>query len=232
MRRRVVRDLGTIVGVVVILAAVVGININMRLDTLTEKFEKMRRAYEANAAERGTELLDWEVLRETKGSLGGTVRYDDRLREADGRTVNLMGFMTPIDQFRAATHFMLLPLPIECYFCKAPPLRDVMLVRLAEGEAADLVEEPVMITGQLVLTEGEDSKFYYSLERASRTTEGETTRKTYSQQHRREGQTMGKELLAPPDHVGQIPEQKQEELLPPSEVPTAESSASVSPPAS
>jgi len=213
--------LGTIVGVVVILAGVVGVNIYMQLGTLTKKYDKMRRGYEDAVAEKGTELLAWELLRKTKGSLRGGAKFDEELLPKNGQPVNLMGFMTPIDQFRAATHFMLLPLPIECYFCQAPPLRDVMLVRLAKGEAVDMVEEPVLITGRLVLNNGSGEKFFYTLEDARRTTIGETTEKRFDQQHRQEGATMGKDLMEVDDHPGQQPAMPEENLLPPGEVPQA-----------
>jgi hypothetical protein len=211
--------LGTIIGVVVILAGVVGVNIYMRLENLQAKFDKMRRAYEQAEVEKGTELLDWELLRKTKGSLRSGPKFDGELLPKADQMVNLMGFMTPIDQFREATHFMLLPLPIECYFCQAPPLRDVMLVRLVEGQTVDLVEEPVLISGRLVLSSGTDEKFFYTLEDASRTTIGETTQKRFDQQHRQEGATMGRDLLSVEDHAGQQPAMPEESLLPPVELP-------------
>ena len=219
MRRRVVRDLGTIIGVVVILAGVVGVNIYMRLGTLQDKFDKIRRAYEQEATDKGTELLSWELLRKTKGSLRSGAKFDEELLPMAEKAVHLMGFMTPIDQFREATHFMLLPLPIECYFCQAPPLRDVMLVRMVQGETVDLVEEPVLITGRLVLNDGTGDKFFYTLEDATRSTMGETTEKHFDQQHRQEGTTMGRELLEVGDHAGQQPAMPEENLLPPVDVP-------------
>lgn len=219
MRRRVVRDLGTIIGIVVILAGIVGVNFYMRLEGLQEKYDKIRRSYEQKATESGTQLLDWELLRKTKGSLRSGPKFDEELRPIAGQTVNLMGFMTPIDQFRNATHFMLLPLPIECYFCQAPPMRDVMLVRMAEGEHVNLVEEPVLISGNLVLNENNGEKFFYTLENASRATMGDTTEKRYTTQHRQEGQTMGRDLLSVDDHAGQQDAPQQEQLLPPVEMP-------------
>ncbi|MCC6489985.1 MAG: DUF3299 domain-containing protein [Candidatus Hydrogenedentes bacterium] len=223
MRRRVVRDLGTIIGVVVILAAVVGINFFMRLEGLQAKYEKIRRQYEAQAAQAGTDVLDWQLLRKTKGSLRAGATFPEDLLPKAGQIVNLMGFTTPIDQFRAATHFMLLPLPIECYFCQAPPMRDVMLVHMAEGEATDMYEEPVMLTGRLVLNEGKGQQFFYTLEDASVTSKGGTATKSYSKQHRQEGQSLGKGL--DPSHAGAVQEMPKEQLLPPAEAPQAPTQA-------
>ncbi len=224
MRRRVVRDLGTIIGVVIILSGVVGVNIYMRLEGLQEKFDALRRAYEQEATDKGTELLDWGVLRKTKGSVRSGAKYAEELQPKNGQLVHLMGFMTPIDQFREATHFMLLPLPIECYFCQAPPLRDVMLVKMTKGEAVNLVEEPVMMTGRLVLNSGTGENFFYTLEDATRKTMGETHEKHYGQQHRQEGETMGSDLLKVEDHPGQQPAMEKEKLLPPTELPKPDKS--------
>lgn len=219
MRRRVVRDLGTIIGVVVILAGVVGVNFYMRLEGLQEKYDQIRRSYEQQAVQTGTELLDWELLRRTKGSLRSGPTFDEELKTIAGQSVNLMGFMTPIDEFRDATHFMLLPLPIECYFCNAPPMRDVMLVRMTEGERVNMVEEPVLMSGTLKLYAGGEDKFFYTLQNAVRTTMGETTEKRFTQQHRQEGQTMGRDLLSVDDHAGQQPAVAEEQMLPPTELP-------------
>ncbi len=225
MRRRVVRDLGTIIGVVVILAGVVGVNFYMRLEGLQEKYDKIRRAYEQQAVQKGTELLDWELLRRTKGSLRSGPNFDEELKTIAGQSVNLMGFMTPIDEFRDVSHFMLLPLPIECYFCNAPPMRDVMLVRMTEGELVNMVEEPVLMSGTLKLNNDGEEKFFYSLENATRTTMGETTEKRFTPQHRQEGQTMGRGLLTVDDHAGQQTEPEQAEMLPPTDLPAPDGEA-------
>jgi hypothetical protein len=208
--------------VVVILAGVVGVNVYMRLEGLQAKYDKMRRAYEANATQSGTELLDWGLLRKTKGSLRSGPTFDEELLPIGGQVVKLIGFMTPIDEFRDVSHFMLLPLPIECYFCQAPPLRDVMLVRMAEGELVNMVEEPVLMSGRLVLNQDSGEKFFYTLEDATRTTMGETTEKRFAPQHRQEGQTMGRDLLTVEDHAGQQSQPQPETLLPPVEMPTPE----------
>lgn len=230
MRRRVIRDLGTLLGIVVVLAGVVGINIYMRLGTLQEKFERIRRAEEAKHIQLGQQVLDWELLRQTKGKVGKDTKFPEELKPKAGTTVNLIGFMTPIDQFRDAEYFMLLPLPIQCYFCEAPPMRDVMLVRMAEGTKVNLVEEPVLISGELRLNEGSPDtfpeKFYYKLANAQFNVKGKLTEKKVDKKTRDEGRQLGGELLSGGGHVpDSAPE---EQLLPPTEVPTAPGSSAPS----
>lgn len=213
IRRRVVRDLGTIAGIAVILAGVVGLNIYYRLDSLKAKYDAIRRTAEATRAKQGVELLSWDDLRKTKGNLRSGPTFDPAVveRAKDGRSVNLMGFMTPIDQFKNVSHFMLLPLPIQCYFCEMPPIRDVMLVRMNKGEVVDIVEEPVLISGRLVLNDGPGHKFFYSIEEATWApghSNKPLTTKTFSQQHRQESYQLGGQLL----EDSAKPEEK---LLPP-----------------
>ncbi|MBX7254836.1 MAG: DUF3299 domain-containing protein [Candidatus Hydrogenedentes bacterium] len=232
MRRRVIRDLGTLLGIVVVLAGVVGINIYMRLGTLQEKFDRIRRAEEAKQIQQGRNLLDWELLRLTKGKLGKDTKFPEDLKPKNGTTVNLIGFMTPIDQFRDAEYFMLLPLPIQCYFCEAPPMRDVMLVRMAEGHKVNLVEEPVLITGELVLNEGSadvfPEKFYYKLTNATFNTKDKNlTPKNIRKQDRQEGAKQGGQLLQGGEHIpNSVPE---EELLKGIDAPSASEAPKQSP---
>jgi len=221
LRRRVIRDLGTLLGIVIVLAGVVGVNIYMRLGTLVEKYDRIRRTEEANRTKQGLTLLDWELLRQTKGTTRSGATFPEDLKGKREQIVNLMGFMTPIDQFRDVEHFMLLPLPIQCYFCEAPPMRDVMLVKMAEGDKVNLVEEPVLITGRLILNEGPKQNFFYTLEDATfNMKKGEKlTQKQYNKQHRQEGASMGGKLLEGGEHIQKtVPD---EQLLPPAEVPTA-----------
>ena len=217
MRRRVVRDLGTITGIAVILAGVVGLNIYYRLGGLQAKFTAIRKAAEISTAKQGVDLLDWELLQKTKGSLRSGPTFDKDLvaRAKEGRRSNLMGFMTPIDQFRDVSHFMLLPMPIECYFCRMPPMRDVMLVRMAEGEITQIVEEPVLITGGLNLHEGPKQKFFYSMTnsgmRAGNSGE-KLTMKSIPAEHRTQGYKEGGKLMQEQDAAGGGPPDG--ELLP------------------
>ena len=168
VRRRLVRDLGTIAGIVVILAAVVFINGYTRRGTLATEMEKVRRKAESDQVNMGAELLSWSLLRETKGtSWSGPAFASDLVAKKD-TSVNLIGFMVPQYEFRQMSEFILLPLPIECYFCQAPPMREVILVQMAKDAKVDLVKEPVLITGDLTLNEGKGTKFFYVVKNATR----------------------------------------------------------------
>ena len=186
MRRKVVRDLGTLVGVVVILAGVVLANDFMRRGSLADQMDKVRRKAETEQKSSGTALLPWELMRNTKGTRGSGPTFDPALLEQKESRVNLVGFMVPMYEFRNVTEFLLLPLPIECYFCQAPPMRDIVLVQMAPDSKVDIAQEPVVINGILSLNEGPGLKFFYVLKDSTRGVAqkgGKLTRKPVSQEH-------------------------------------------------
>ncbi len=161
MKRRAKRDLLTLAGVVVILAGVVGANTYMRLEGLKEQYRAVRIALEEKYRGQGYYVINWDDMRETKGSRRSGAKFGEVLTEKDGRAVNLCGFMMPIDTFRNVTNFMLLPVPYTCYFCESPPMRDIVEVNL--GKEGDLVEEPIIVGGRLALHPEPGPVFFYTI---------------------------------------------------------------------
>jgi Tfp pilus assembly ATPase PilU len=68
VRRRVVRDIGTLLGVVAVLVAVVLINDYMRRGSLSDQMDVIRKKAENDQKAMGVDLLHWNLLRETKGT--------------------------------------------------------------------------------------------------------------------------------------------------------------------
>lgn len=167
MRRRTKRDLGILAGALVIIGAVVFFNSQVQRTALAAEMTQWRLRVEAERRGMGLQLLNWNIIQATKGSLSGGGRFHPDLVAYNGQTVNLIGFMVPGEQFREVTDFLLLPMPIECYFCQIPPARDVFHVRLREGETADIYKEPVLISGILTIHEGPGVKFFYTIEEAT-----------------------------------------------------------------
>lgn len=219
MRKRYQRDLGTLLGVVVILAAVVLVNGYLRRDSLREMAIKMRAALEAKHRDEGVKLMDWDDMRKTKGRREPV--FPDVLKERDGRLVNLVGFMAPIDQFTQVSEFMLLPMPITCYFCERPPMRDIVEVQLASK--VDMVNEPVLIGGRFHLNQEERPLFFYTLAEAKfneAVEEEEVTRQDIDEEHMVHHIEGFKELRGEGDEP---------DLLPGSEPPTSAPEATAEP---
>lgn len=211
MRRRAKRDLLTLLGVVAILTGVVAANTYMRLDSLREAGIKLRMAFEEKHRKQGVKLIDWKLLKETTGFIRTGPKFPEELEGVDDRLVNICGFMAPIEQFRHVTEYMLLPMPITCYFCDSPPARDIIHVELQKP--ADLVNEPILNGGRFKLGKKGDMFFYFmSNAKWNEAVKDETfTKKEVSEEHRLH-LLKGWEDLRKGD--------QEEELLPGQEPPT------------
>lgn len=166
VKRRTKRDLFIFGGVIAILVVVALLNSQLKRRGLAEEMEALRSGLEAKRIDGGLQLLSWKFIKKTRGSLRSGGTYDETLLAYDGQSVNLMGFQVPQEQFRNVDEFLLLPIPIECYFCAMPPSRDVMLVKMAEGLTTDIYSEPVLLNGTLRIHKGPEVKFFYSIENA------------------------------------------------------------------
>ena len=198
MRKRAMRDLGTVLGVVVILAGVLGANMYMRLESLKEKAIKIREKMEAGIRKDGTELLEWDLLRETKGTMKKGATFSEGLKARDDHLVHIVGFMTPIDQFRNVERFMLLPMPIYCYFCESPPMRDVLLIQMRDGtKVKKMWNEPILVHGDVKLYAEAGEPFFYAIEDAGwgKADEGRLTEKIIEERHRKEMLQMGSQMM-------------------------------------
>lgn len=163
MRRRAVREIGTLAGVLAILGGMVLVNYLTRQQNLKERMITWRQQIEAKRVSKGLGLLPWALLGKTTGTVRKGPTFDPELLKWDNKQVDLIGFMVPVEKFRAITEFILLPMPIECYFCQRPPMRDVALIRMEEGKTTDLYKEPILINGVLRLKKG-PTKFFYEIE--------------------------------------------------------------------
>ncbi|HOC69523.1 MAG TPA: DUF3299 domain-containing protein [Candidatus Hydrogenedentes bacterium] len=185
MRKRSKRDLLTLLGLVIIVAGVIGVNGYMRRAGMREYFDKLRAELETKHREEGVSLIYWDIMQKVVGRRRTGATFPEDLKALDGKLVNIVGFMAAIDQFREVKEFMLMPIPLTCYFCDAPPMRDIIEVKLQKP--ANMINEPVLIGGRLRLHEGEKPLFFYTIEDAKwneAVSEEETTEKVIDQQHR------------------------------------------------
>lgn len=166
MKRSTKRDIGIFFGILAVIAGIVFFNSQLQRGSLVRRMESLRASLEDKREDEGLDILPWKLMRKTKGSLRRGGEFHEGLLAREGDLVNVMGFMVPQEQFRNVTEFMMLPLPIECYFCAMPPDRDVMLIQLKEGEYEDIYREPVLIIGTLNIHEGKGVKYFYSLTEA------------------------------------------------------------------
>ncbi len=204
MKRRTRRDLSVFVGAIAVIGGIAFVNSQLTRGNLAKQFEEKRAELEAEVSETSANLIKWTEMRETKGTLRKGGHFVDELLAMDGDRVHIIGFQVAMEQFRDISEFVLLPIPLECYFCSMPPARDVLLVTMAEGETTSIYKEPVLLEGTLTVNQGPDQKFFYTLKDTylkSALDGGELTKKRLQLQH----------MLGGSEHPG-----KDDELLEPS----------------
>lgn len=211
MRTRTKRDLTIFVGVLFVISILALLNNFFYRSSLAEKMEKYRQMVEKDRKSKGIEILSWKLLQKTVGNMRTGPTFDEQLLQYDQQRIHIVGFMVPLTQFRKMKEFLLLPLPIECYFCQAPPMRDVIVVQMAEKETTDLFKEPVLINGILNLQKGKGVKFFYIITDARL---GPA----------KEGGTLTRKTVAP-EHMMHIQPAPQEQLLEGVESPTSNTSS-------
>ena len=167
MRQRAKRDLTAILGVIVVLAIVIFVNYTYNVGANAKKMDKVRSTLESARQNDNMDILKWHHMRATKGSLRSGPEFSDELLALNNSQVNVIGFMVPENEFRDVSTFMLLPLPIECYFCNRPPVKDIMVIHMEEGTKTRLYETPVLINGVLRLNEGPNQKSFYTIDHAA-----------------------------------------------------------------
>jgi len=186
MKKRTRRDIGIFLALIGLIGGVAFANAQFRRGDLAQKYERLREGLEAGRLQEGMNLLPWNLVRKTKGSLNRGGTFAEQLFDYDEQPTHMIGFMVPLETFINVTEFMMLPIPIECYFCAMPPSRDVLYVKLQEGETAQIFSEPVLVLGTFKVHKGPEQKYFYSLEDATiKAAEdgGELTRRRMKIQH-------------------------------------------------
>jgi len=89
------------------------------------------------------------------------VEFPEKIRELDGETVRLKGFMYPLEAGEAHAWFLLSALPPACPFCLPGTSRTLVDVH---GEAPiRYTLDPVVLEGKFALLSEDDSGLYYRL---------------------------------------------------------------------
>ena len=186
MKKRTKRDIGVFLALIALVGGVAFANAQFRRGNQAEKYERLRAGLEAGHLQEGMNLLPWSLVQKTKGSLNRGGTFAAQLFDYNEQPTHMIGFMVPLETFINVSEFMMLPIPIECYFCAMPPSRDVLYVQLQEGETEQIYSEPVLILGTFKIHEGPDQTYFYSLEDATikaAEDDGELTRRRLLLQH-------------------------------------------------
>lgn len=107
----------------------------------------------------GENLISFADMKETVLHNLPPPVYTEKLKELDGRTVRMVGFMSPYDSLTDLRNFMLVEAPTGCFFCAPPGPLQVVFVGIDAGSPLDFIDEPVLVEGRLRLWK-EDSNHH------------------------------------------------------------------------
>jgi hypothetical protein len=108
-------------------------------------------------------LLDWDVLAATSAGGKFPPKYPANLEPADGQEVVLNGYMCPLDEAGEMNTFLLLEIPVGCFYCLAPAPTSLVLVELAGGRREPLHYDLMKVVGRWRLNRDNPEDFLYSI---------------------------------------------------------------------
>ena len=111
--------------------------------------------------------LDWELLAragESRFQDGTISRFPAALRDLDGRSVTLTGYMMPFRDGAEHSEFLLGALQFHCPSCMAADLNRLVAVKAARPVA--YADTPLVLRGTLRLLEDTQSPLFYRLDDA------------------------------------------------------------------
>ena len=110
-----------------------------------------------------------EILAMTIKELGN-FQYDDQkggipadVKQLNGATLRLRGFMIPMDQADHITQFALVPSLFSCCFGQPPQIQHTIVVTCPKGKAVSYCPDEIVVQGKLTVEEKKDDGYVISL---------------------------------------------------------------------
>ena len=85
------------------------------------------------------------------------------LKELDGKTISLSGFMQPLGEDLEVSSFMLIEYPVGCWYCEVPEITGIVLGELPPGKTTTFTRTLVKITGKLTLNRTDPENFLFTI---------------------------------------------------------------------
>jgi hypothetical protein len=101
----------------------------------------------------------------------GNFQYDDEkggaipadVKQMNGSTIRLRGYMIPMDQAEHITQFALVPSLFACCFGQPPQIQHTIVVNCPKGKAAGYCPDEIVVEGKLTVQEKRDDGYIISL---------------------------------------------------------------------
>jgi hypothetical protein len=115
----------------------------------------------------GVNAIPWSVVAETTVDRRYRPTFAKYLRELNGKTISLSGYMQPLGEDPDAGAFLFVENPIGCWFCEMPDITGIILIELPAGKSKPYTRSPIKVTGKLKLNENDPENFLYTISEAT-----------------------------------------------------------------
>jgi hypothetical protein len=100
----------------------------------------------------------------------GNFQYDDQkggvpadVKQLNGATLQLKGYMIPMDQADHITQFALVPSLFSCCYGQPPQIQHTIVVSCPKGKAVSYCSDEIVVEGKLTVQEKKDDGYVISL---------------------------------------------------------------------
>lgn len=114
----------------------------------------------------GVNALPWALLAETALDSKHRPTFAKYLKELDGKTVTLQGFMQPLRDDSEVAAFMFIEYPVGCWYCEMPEVTGIVYVELPAGKSIAYTRGLTRVTGRLSLNANDPEEFLYNIRQA------------------------------------------------------------------
>lgn len=126
---------------------------------------------------KGPTMINFTILADARpiDLIDMELSFPDSLKVLDGKEVEMVGFMAPLDSLEDMSRCMIVPSYVGCTFCSPPDLTQVVYVTQGDENETDeypFIEEPSHVRGIFRISkdkdslQGEGDGFVYSIEQA------------------------------------------------------------------
>jgi hypothetical protein len=98
--------------------------------------------------------LSWPLIQQGQWQYGQPPIVDNSIKQLDGRTVNLSGYLLPLHTPGVSSQFFIAEQPKGCYFCNPPGVAEVVQINVAGGKQLEPTDRAVQVYGALKVASG------------------------------------------------------------------------------
>jgi hypothetical protein len=114
----------------------------------------------------GTTPLVWSILAETTLDRHFQPTFPAYLRDLEGHTISLDGYLQPIGDDVELNSFLLIENPVGCWYCEMPAITGMAQVNMKPPQSAHFTRKAIRVTGKFHLNTTGAEDFLYTISNA------------------------------------------------------------------